>query len=141
MKKILAAAALLAAMTACGGAQKGLPLDGTTWKLAKMEQIPSAVITAETDAFTLQFNAADTLVSGRTNCNSFFGKYEVKGRELDFENLGMTRMACPEMEYEQVFVEMLDEVNHYEINGSELKFYDEQKLLATFAAVPQKEEK
>ena len=131
MKKIFAAAALLLAMTACGGSQKkALPLEGTTWKLAKMEAID-----AEADFFTLQFSAADTLVSGRTNCNRFFGKYELKGQKLEFENLGMTRMACPEMQYEDAFVKMLDEVDGYEIKGAELKLYDDKKLLAEFRAV------
>ena len=112
MKKIFAAAALLLAMTACGGSQKkALPLEGTTWKLAKMEAIPAKAVDAEADFFTLQFSAADTLVSGRTNCNRFFGKYELKGQKLEFENLGMTRMACPEMQYEDAFVKMLDEVD------------------------------
>ena len=78
MKKIFAAAALLLAMTACGGSQKkALPLEGTTWKLAKMEAIPAKAVDAEADFFTLQFSAADTLVSGRTNCNRFFGKYDL----------------------------------------------------------------
>ena len=136
MKKIFAAAALLLAMTACGGSQKkALPLEGTTWKLAKMEAIPAKAIDAEADFFTLQFSAADTLVSGRTNCNRFFGKYELKGQKLEFENLGMTRMACPEMQYEDAFVKMLDEVDGYEIKGEELKFYDDKKLLAEFRAV------
>ena len=63
MKKIFAAAALLLAMTACGGSQKkALPLEGTTWKLAKMEAIPAKAVDAEADFFTLQFSAADTLV-------------------------------------------------------------------------------
>lgn len=136
MKKIFAAAALLLAMTACGGSQKeALPLEGTTWKLAKMEAIPAKAIDAEADFFTLQFSAADTLVSGRTNCNRFFGKYELEGQKLEFENLGMTRMACPEMQYEDAFVKMLDEVDGYEIKGEELKFYDDKKLLAEFRAV------
>ena len=136
MKKIFAAAALLLAMTACGGSQKkALPLEGTTWKLAKMEAIPAKAIDAEADFFTLQFSAADTLVSGRTNCNRFFGKYELKGQKLEFENLGMTRMACPEMQYEDAFVKMLDEVDRYEIKGSELKFYDDKKVVAEFRAV------
>ena len=118
MKKIFAAAALLLAMTACGGSQKkALPLEGTTWKLAKMEAIPAKAIDAEADFFTLQFSAADTLVSGRTNCNRFFGKYELKGQKLEFENLGMTRMACADMQYEDAFVKMLDEVDGYEIKG------------------------
>ena len=136
MKKIFAAATLLFAMTACGGAQKkALPLEGTTWKLAKMAEIPAKAISAEADSFTLQFSAADTMVAGRTNCNRFFGKYELKGQSLKFENMGMTRMACPDMQYEDAFVKMLDQVARYEIKGSELKFYDAAKVVAEFSAV------
>ena len=136
MKKIFAAATLLLAMTACGGSQKkALPLEGATWKLAKMETIPAKAIDAEADFFTLQFNAADTLVSGRTNCNRFFGKYELEGQKLEFENMGMTRMACPEMGYEDAFVKMLDEVDRFEIDGSALKLYDDKKVVAEFRAV------
>ena len=135
MKKYFAAAALLMMMAACGSAGQDKKLEGTTWKLAKMEAIPAAAVGKEADFFTLQFSAADTLVSGRTNCNRFFGKYELKGQKLEFENLGMTRMACPEMQYEDAFVKMLDEVDGYEIKGEELKFYDDKKLLAEFRAV------
>ena len=108
MKKILAAAGLLLAMTACCSQQENLPLEGTSWKLSKMESIPATAVSAEEDAFTLMFNAADTLVAGRTNCNRFFGPYILNGKSLKFGNLGMTRMACPEMEYEDSFVRMLD---------------------------------
>jgi len=136
MKKIFAAAALLLAMTACGGSQKeALPLEGTTWKLAKMEAIPAKAIDAEADFFTLEFNAADTMVAGRTNCNRFFGKYELKGKELELKNLGMTRMACPDMQYEDAFVKMLDEVDRFEIKGAELTLFDDHKALAVFKAV------
>lgn len=136
MKKIFAAAALLLAMTACGGSQKkALPLEGTTWKLAKMEAIPAKAVDAEADFFTLQFSAADTLVSGRTNCNRFFGKYEKQDGKLEFGNLGMTRMACPDMQYEDAFVKMLDEVDRFEIKGAELTLFDDHKALAVFKAV------
>ena len=136
MKKIFAAAALLLAMTACGGSQKkALPLEGTTWKLAKMEAIPAKAIDAEADFFTLEFNAADTMVAGRTNCNRFFGRYALKGKKLEFENMGMTRMACPDMQYEDAFVKMLDDVDRFEIKGSELTFFDDDKSLAVFKAV------
>ena len=97
--------------------------------------LPAAAVGKEADFFTLEFNAADTMVAGRTNCNRFFGKYELKGKELELKNLGMTRMACPEMQYEDAFVKMLDEVDGYEIKGEELKFYDDKKLLAEFRAV------
>ena len=135
MKRIFAAATLLAVMTACGGSQtKNVPLEGTTWKLAKMEQIPAAAIDGEEDFFTLQFNAADTLVAGRTNCNRFFGRYDLNGRTLKFENMAMTRMACPEMEYEEAFVQMLNGVDAYEIKGEALKLLDGEQVVAEFRA-------
>ena len=128
MKRIVAAVALLVAMTACGGAQKKAPLEGTLWKLSEMKGIPATAITAESDFFTLQFNAADTMVNGRTNCNRFFGRYAVKDARLSFDQVGMTRMACPDMAYEDAFVKMLDEVDRYAIEGSELKFYGDDRL-------------
>lgn len=136
MKKYFAAAALLVTMAACGSAAQDKTLEGTTWKLAQMGSIPATAINQEADFFTLEFNAADTMVAGRTNCNRFFGKYELKGQKLSFGNLGMTRMACPDMQYEDAFVKMLDEVDSYAIEGSELKFYDDKKVVAEFRAVP-----
>ena len=136
MKKILfAAAAALVALTACNGARKTVALEGTQWKLEQMEGIPAEAITREADFFTLTFNAADTMVNGRTNCNRFFGKYELKGKELELKNLGMTRMACPDMQYEDAFVKMLDEVDRFEIKGAELTLFDDHKALAVFKAV------
>lgn len=135
MKKFFAAAALLLAMTACGGSHHKNELAGTTWKLTRMDSIPASAINAGADYFTLQFDAADTMVSGRTNCNRFFGKYELKDRKLDLKNLGMTRMACPDMQYEDAFVRMLDEVDRYEIKGSELTLYDDHKSLAVFRSL------
>ena len=136
MKKLLAAAALLFAMTACCCSQKNLPLEGTTWKLARMDSIPASAITAEADAFTLMFNAADAQVAGRTNCNRFFGPYEFKEKSLKFGDLGMTRMACPDLQYESAFVEMLDRVNGFEIKGSDLKLFDGKHVLAEFKGTP-----
>ena len=135
MKKYFAAAALLVMMAACGSAGQDKKLEGTTWKLAKMETIPATAIEQESDFFTLEFNAADTMVSGRTNCNRFFGKYELKGKELEFKNMGMTRMACPDMQYEDAFVKMLDEADRFEIKGSEMTLFDDDKTLAVFKAV------
>lgn len=134
MKKYFAAAALLLGLVACGG-HRDTKLEGTTWKLASMDGIPAQTVDQETDYFTLRFDAADTTVSGRTNCNRFFGRYKIDGRKLDFENLGMTRMACPDMQYEDAFVRMLDEVDHFEIRDRELTLYDDSKKLATFRNV------
>ena len=114
MKKYFAAAALLVTMAACGSAAQDKTLEGTTWKLAQMGSIPATAINQEAD---------------------FFGRYELKGKKLEFENMGMTRMACPDMQYEDAFVKMLDDVDRFEIKGSELTFFDDDKSLAVFKAV------
>ena len=83
MKKYFAAAALLMMMAACGSAGQDKKLEGTTWKLAKMEAIPAAA----------------------------------------------------DMQYEDAFVKMLDEVDRFEIKGAELTLFDDHKALAVFKAV------
>lgn len=133
MKKYFAAAVLLLGLAACGG-RHDAKLEGTTWKLSSMEGIPAEAIDREADFFTLEFNAAEKTISGRTNCNRFFGKYEVKGDKLGMKNMGMTRMACPDMQYEDAFVGMLDRTNRYEIHGTELTLYNDKTSLAVFKA-------
>lgn len=132
MRKYLAAAVLFLGLTACCGSRHAMPLEGTAWKLASMSGIPAEAITAEADSFTLEFNAADTVVFGRTNCNRFFGHFEKQGQQLEMENMGMTRMACPDMQYEDMFVKMLDQTDRFEIRGSELRLFDDSRELAVF---------
>lgn len=134
MTKMMIAAAVLVMTTACCG-QKAV-LEGTQWKLAKMEGIPATAIAQDAENFTLMLVPEKMSVNGKTNCNRFFGQYKVSGEEVEFENLGMTRMACPDMQYENLFVKMLDETDRYTIKGSTLKLYDDKKEIAAFEVMP-----
>lgn len=134
MKNMIAAAALLLTLAACSSANKAT-LESTSWKLVKANGIPSQAIDREADFFTMTFDAQQQMVTGRTNCNRFFGHYKVTGREIDFENMGMTRMACPEMEYETMFAHILDETDRFEVRGQELRLFDDKKEIAVFKAV------
>ncbi len=132
MKIRFAMTALLLGLVACGVSEKA-SLDGTAWKLVSMTAIPDEAIAAEPDAFALEFDAADTMVYGRTNCNRFFGKYSAtEAGELHFGNMAATRMACPDMQYESDFLEMLGTVDRYAIEDGSLTFYANNVPLATF---------
>lgn len=132
MKIRFAMTALLLSLAACGVSEKA-SLNGTTWKLVSMTAIPDEAIAAEPDAFTIEFNAADTMAYGRTNCNRFFGKYTTtEAGELHFGNMGATRMACPDMQYESEFLQMLDAVDRYAIEDGKLTVYANSVPLATF---------
>ena len=133
MKTYLAIAALLLGMIACCGGSKTQALEGGVWKLVSLSSIPAEAIAVADDAFTLEFNAADTMAYGRTSCNRFFGKYEAgTDGALHFGNLGATRMMCPGVEYETAFLLMLDAVDRYEIRKGELTLYGNGLPLATF---------
>ncbi|MDE7450886.1 MAG: META domain-containing protein [Alistipes sp.] len=139
MKIRFAMTALLLSLAACGVSEKA-SLDGTAWKLVSMTAIPDEAITAESDAFALEFDAADTMVYGRTNCNRFFGKYTAtEAGELHFGNMAATRMACPEMQYESDFLEMLDAVDRYDIHDGQLTFYANSVPLAAFRPMEKNE--
>ncbi len=139
MKIRFAMTALLLSLAACGVSEKA-SLDGTTWKLVSMTAIPDEAIAAEPDAFTLEFDAADTMAYGRTNCNRFFGKYTTaETGELHFGNIGATRMACPDMQYESDFLQMLGTVDRYAIRDGQLTFYANSVPLATFRPLEKNE--
>ena len=135
MKRFFTAALLLGAMTACCGTQNDKPLEGTVWKLASMEGIPAEAIAADDDAFTLIFSEEDMSAAGRTNCNLYFGSYEAIDGTLAFGEMGMTRMACPDMELETTFMHLFEQVDGFTIEGDRLALTGDGRTLAVFAAL------
>ena len=116
MKGIFVAALALVAAVACGRAD--LPLENTQWKLVELDGDANPAF-AEDDTFVFSLDGKS--ITGVGACNRFFGGYELSqpnGFELGM--MGMTRMACPNMELEDAFVQMLDEVDAYAIEGDML---------------------
>jgi heat shock protein HslJ len=70
---------------------------------------------------SLQFEMETATVSGNGSCNNIFGPYELKeGNQITFGNIATTMMACPEMELEKIFLEVLGEVDNYSVTDSTL---------------------
>lgn len=57
-------------------------------------------------------------------CNNIMGKFELNDEKslIKFSKGASTMMACPDMTIEQEFKEMLEMVDNYSINGSDLSF-------------------
>ena len=134
MKKLLFAVAFVMGLTSCcGGSEQGLALqEGQMWKLSNMEGISAEAVEANADFFTLSFNAEEQAVNGRTNCNTFFGKFVDESGKLSFDEMGMTRMACPNMELEDAFMQMLASVDAYKVENAELSLLSKGAVVATF---------
>lgn len=89
-------------------------LTGRTWKWVLTQMNDGLELTPrQPDAFTIEFRA-DGSMSGTTDCNTFFGQYELRGSELTFGPIGSTRMFC-ENAQEGEFLRYLGEVGSYMI--------------------------
>lgn len=70
--------------------------------------------------------------SGFAGCNRYFSSVELSEESIQFHQIGATLMACPEMDAEQMFLDLLPKINRYEINGKNLKMYQGKILLFHF---------
>ncbi len=128
--------AMIAAATvvACSTEQP-TTLENTEWKLVELRGENSPAFAAEPDTFFFTLSEENGL-TGVGACNRFFGNYRIGGLDtLMLSPMGMTQMACPNIELEDEFVKMLYEVNTYSIEGNRLVLFNEGEKVAEMEAV------
>lgn len=134
--KLSALAALVVLVGACCPCRKhrtteNKPLVATQWQLA---QLNGSVVPVQDDLFTITFGE-DGRLSGLGVCNRLMGQYEVdQTGGLKIGPMASTRMACPGMERESVFAEVLSGTTHYDIDGQMLMLLTDGEVKAVFQA-------
>lgn len=84
---------------------------------------------------TMKFRQENGLqASGFAGCNNYFTSVNLEPTSIGFSQPGATLMACPGIESEQAFLDLLTQVNGYEVVGNELRFYQNKILLLRFRA-------
>ncbi len=101
----------------------GAALEDTRWVLQGYGQPGNlqAVLGDRTASAT--FNSAEGTVTGSTGCNSYFGGYDLRGDKINISGpVGQTEMACEEplMTQETAYLALLQAMQSYEIDGSQL---------------------
>ena len=76
----------------------------------------------EKQAF-INFNS-DGKMNGNATVNSFFGGYTLKGNEISFTQVGMTRMMGASMDIETAITQAIGEANTIEIKGDDATIAD-----------------
>jgi heat shock protein HslJ len=111
-------------------------LINTYWKLLEIEGKPAA-LGAGGKEIHLITGGEENHVHGFSGCNRFSGGYKQNDDRLEFGNLATTRMACADsMELESSFLDALNRVRRYSIQGERLTLYDEQnQSILLFEAV------
>jgi copper homeostasis protein (lipoprotein) len=116
-----------------------MTLEDTRWALLGLNGEPIARNVSGKAPY-LELSSKKSSAFGFGGCNRFFGNYQATERSLSFGAMGATRMACPEgMGQEQALFTALDSTTRYEIRGSELLLFADDRLVARFEATPQTE--
>ena len=116
----LAVVLIAAAAYAAGG---NSALDGTHWNVVQINGQPPVAGSAVVD---LSFQA-DQQIGGHAGCNSFGGKYQVKGGALSFSEMISTMMACADDALnlqESAYLQALGSVAGYDLAGDMLTLTD-----------------
>lgn len=134
MKKLIIAAAALM-FAACDEQTvtvEDMPLEGTTWKLVELNGEANPAF-GENDCF--YFTLDNNSITGKGSVNRFFGGYEITDEgALDIGELGMTRMMGPNIDLENSFVQMFDNISGCTIDGNTLTLKIDDKVVARFEA-------
>lgn len=86
------------------------------WKLVKL----MGKDVSDKNAYIL-FSTEENKVYGNASCNNFNGSYELNvGNQIKISKIAATLMACPDMNVENEFMEILGKVDDYSINGKSL---------------------
>lgn len=105
-------------------------IESNTWLL---QDENGTVVSYNNQEVTMNFvNENGLQAVGFAGCNRYFSSVSLQPEGIKFGQAGSTMMACPEMDGEQAFLDLLSQVNAYEVSGSELKLFQDKILLLRF---------
>lgn len=124
---LMATALTLAACTTPSTTSSGAGLTGSLWELTSWSghEIPHGD-NGEPVILNFQDNGSEASVSGRAWCNRFSAPYVLRdGSRLTIGHAASTRMACmgKAMEFEAVFLDQLQALERYQIQGATLQLF------------------
>ncbi len=122
-----------AALAATAAAPTGnSPLRDTRWTLQTLDGAVAASTGPQPTHLVL--HSASQRLSGFAGCNTLRGRHTQRGTQLALTALASTRKACPQMQQEQRFIELLGVANAYRIEGQVLSLLQGETVRITFQA-------
>ena len=141
MKKFMYQLAILIAPFAFAMCSENgiIPVE-SNWELEYIYSNGSEVAPPEDHNASIAF-LKDSQVTGETGCNRFFGNFSATDEKLEFNNIGSTRMMCPQMQFESTFMNTIENTAAYNISKNQLVLKDSLgniiALLKKIEPVPQ----
>lgn len=141
---LLCAAVALTGMLAvgCGGQGKADydALVANGWQLKEIIAVDSSYTILPERPVTVVFSDSST-VSGFAGCNGFFGTFSTIGQsEIIIEPKGRTMAMCPDIEFEDRFMALLEQVTSYTVLDGKLSLNDTENGMTLLFDPQTKEE-
>jgi len=117
----------------CGSIFKNAELTDTYWRLVTLN---GKAVEKYQDQKEAHFTIRDNQVNGSDGCNNFFMPATIDGNEIKFGIGGSTMMMCPQGDAQtREFLQTLNKVNTWKINGSVLQLEEDDEIKLTFEVV------
>ena len=116
----------------CGARGVTHELEGTRWVLTRLGDEVVTLNEGQRE-LSLALERGERRVAGYAGCNRLIGAYELDGQNITFRQMALTRMACPDMKYENAFGKALEATRTWKIAGPNLEHFDENgQVVARF---------
>ena len=106
----------------CGARGVTHELESTRWVLVRLGDEVVTVTDQQREPFIV-LESTEHRISGHGGCNRIVGGYQLDGEKITFTQLAMTRMACPDMKYEDAFGKALNAATNWKISGAYLELF------------------
>lgn len=91
------------------------------WKLVELRGVKVEYVNGQSQEMYLTLKEGDNILLGHGGCNTFSGKYMLKGPvNISFREIISTEMACPNMNNEAAFLQVLQQTDNYSMIGDTL---------------------
>lgn len=110
------------------------------WKLVELRGVKVEYVNGQSQEMYLTLKEGDNILIGHGGCNTFSGRYMLKGPvSISFREIISTEMACPNMNNEAAFLQVLQQTDNFALIGDTL-FLHKAKMapLARLEAVYKK---
>src|SRR5690242_3701928 len=106
------------------------PLSGTSWALSELIVAGRSQTLAPTAPITLQFQRGSDTYLGSSGRNYYNGAYRLAGDKLHLQFGSVTQRACasPIMSQEVAYLNAMDQVSRFHIDGKTLSLDDGQGI-------------
>lgn len=85
------------------------------------------------EPITIIFDAEEpNRISGFAGCNWYGGSYSIQEDNIEFSQVFSTKRACPDLDIESEFLNLLNDVNRFEIRGNNLYLYKDKLVYLHF---------